>query len=570
MFARFWYFVVATVAGVALALAFLAHAAFAREARGNVDDHIRRDRFEVELWLRLDAQARLDAIRPMTVNTDIATALEESNVRPAGQLLAAGTRTRVETTLGSLNRQLAEGAADILVAIDKDADIVAQVGGGVPELNANLRNLPTAMEALQGSEKDALWLRNDVLFRVVARPVLRGGSLVGAIVYAAEVDDDLTRRLADRLQGPSVAFFRDDAIIAFTPASGESTAPDRAALASAVAPARQDPALASDERTAPRPVGGTGIAVFALFHDKPIDGTVGYVVARGLPEATSPLALIGSAPSEDVAGLPWWLIVIVPLLLGGLGIVFSMIERDRPLAKLHAAIKEIAKTGSGKVPSGDFRGPFRMIAEDVNDAVERVGQASGAAASARRSTNLDELLGASPAPEAPNSYFGFASKPGADAIPDAPPARAAAPTPPPAARPPAPPPAAPPAPPRAPPTPAPLPKTLPDYLPPQARELDDDEDDDDGATMVAQIPRELLEASGESDLEVDHFRQVFEEFVAVKEQCGEPTSGVTFDKFMITLRRNKEQIVSKHGAKSVRFTVYVKDGKAALKATPVK
>ena len=74
MFARFWYFVVATVAGVALALAFLAHAAFAREARGNVDDHIRRDRFEVELWLRLDAQARLDAIRPMTVNTDITSA----------------------------------------------------------------------------------------------------------------------------------------------------------------------------------------------------------------------------------------------------------------------------------------------------------------------------------------------------------------------------------------------------------------------------------------------------------------------------------------------------------------
>lgn len=56
----------------------------------------------------------------------------------------------------------------------------------------------------------------------------------------------------------------------------------------------------------------------------------------------------------------------------------------------------------------------------------------------------------------------------------------------------------------------------------------------------------------------------------MKEQCGEPTKGLTYDKFVVTLRKNKEQIVSKHGAANVRFTVYVKDGKAALKATPVR
>ena len=69
---------------------------------------------------------------------------------------------------------------------------------------------------------------------------------------------------------------------------------------------------------------------------------------------------------------------------------------------------------------------------------------------------------------------------------------------------------------------------------------------------------------------VTNSRQVFEEFVAKKKECGEPTQGFTFDKFVQTLRKNKEAIVSKHGARSVRFTVYIKDGKAALKATPVK
>jgi hypothetical protein len=34
--------------------------------------------------------------------------------------------------------------------------------------------------------------------------------------------------------------------------------------------------------------------------------------------------------------------------------------------------------------------------------------------------------------------------------------------------------------------------------------------------------------------------------------------------------RNREDLITKTGCKEVKFTVYVKDGKAALKATPVK
>ena len=34
--------------------------------------------------------------------------------------------------------------------------------------------------------------------------------------------------------------------------------------------------------------------------------------------------------------------------------------------------------------------------------------------------------------------------------------------------------------------------------------------------------------------------------------------------------KNRDDLKSKTGCREVRFTVYVKDGKAALKATPVK
>ena len=91
--------------------------------------------------------------------------------------------------------------------------------------------------------------------------------------------------------------------------------------------------------------------------------------------------------------------------------------------------------------------------------------------------------------------------------------------------------------------------------------------------MIAQVPQELLDASMEqqaADEEERHFRSVFQEFLSTKEKCGENTKGLTFEKFRRTLEKNRDQILSRHKASRVRFTVYVKDGRAALKATPVK
>ncbi|WP_426753725.1 MXAN_5187 family protein [Myxococcus sp. Y35] len=121
-------------------------------------------------------------------------------------------------------------------------------------------------------------------------------------------------------------------------------------------------------------------------------------------------------------------------------------------------------------------------------------------------------------------------------------------------------------------------------------------------TRVAAIPRELLQASarpptsdaipmppprpaagaqaavplpglGNSAVALSdeqHFQEVFREFVSTRERCGEAADGLTYDKFVQKLRKNKEQLVQKYACKTVRFQVYVKEGKAALKATPVK
>ena len=56
----------------------------------------------------------------------------------------------------------------------------------------------------------------------------------------------------------------------------------------------------------------------------------------------------------------------------------------------------------------------------------------------------------------------------------------------------------------------------------------------------------------------------------MKKSCNEPTSGLTYEKFAEKLVKNRDDLMAKTGCREVRFTVYVKDGKAALKATPVK
>jgi hypothetical protein len=56
----------------------------------------------------------------------------------------------------------------------------------------------------------------------------------------------------------------------------------------------------------------------------------------------------------------------------------------------------------------------------------------------------------------------------------------------------------------------------------------------------------------------------------VRKDCGESIDGLSFEKFELTLNKTRDQVLQKHPAKDVRFTVYVKEGRAALKAAPVK
>jgi len=84
------------------------------------------------------------------------------------------------------------------------------------------------------------------------------------------------------------------------------------------------------------------------------------------------------------------------------------------------------------------------------------------------------------------------------------------------------------------------------------------------ATVIAPMP--AMPAPAALDPDDAHFQEVFQQFLKVREQCGEPTNNLTYDKFVEKLKKSRDQVMQKQQTRNVRFQVYVKDGKAALKA----
>lgn len=80
---------------------------------------------------------------------------------------------------------------------------------------------------------------------------------------------------------------------------------------------------------------------------------------------------------------------------------------------------------------------------------------------------------------------------------------------------------------------------------------------------------DALDKDGLDAEDLAHFEEVYQSFVALRRQIGE-AGDPGFDRFSQKLVRNRDALVSKYGCRTVRFQVYEKQGRAALKATPVR
>ncbi len=673
--------VLATVAGVALSLVSVR--LLDQRAELAVRDDLRRDRFELEATLKIEARTRIDAIAPIAAHGDVRAALRESTARRAGAEIDPAVATRLGTRLGELNRQLEGLAGDLLIATDARGVVVAQVGGRTPPAGAGYGEFPLVRRALEGFVRDDVWIVDDEVFRMAARPVIDGGQYVGAILHGKRVDAQFAELLSRRLVGSSVGFFLRDRIFASAMGDGAllpegTSAPRQEDMAAPLPTVLQDPALAAGERTDPVALTTGGLAVYSRLVGSAGDAQAGYAIARPVQVLGSPTAIFGAPSRQDWEGLPWPVLGGLAALALVIGWLLVWFERDRPLRRFAQAAQSLSKGESERFTSTAFGGALRTAAQAINAALEKAAESAGAAPK-RKVADLDRLLGPADAQPAAPAFFGFSGSVGGSDLPPAPaapaspiagfavsanatPAKASAgnavpPAPAPPARPAPPPPTAA-AKPALPPTlaRAPVAPVAPPVAPPVEPPVADDgldesttqsgvgsmfaaaaaqanaanaanlgtaaeapagvspspgfgssaaetsaaplsaaarplggtllgmqselfsmppgalsEEDEDEPTMVGRLAGHGAPSKNPAKDPIEaHHREVFDQYVALKLQCGEAVESLTFEKFALTLRKNTEQILQKHDAASVRFSVYVKEGKAALKATPVR
>tara|TARA_B100000683_G_scaffold277252_1_gene334738 strand:- start:3072 stop:3674 length:603 start_codon:yes stop_codon:yes gene_type:complete len=95
-----------------------------------------------------------------------------------------------------------------------------------------------------------------------------------------------------------------------------------------------------------------------------------------------------------------------------------------------------------------------------------------------------------------------------------------------------------------------------------------DEDDPDEATLVTGPGPGGSASQGNTYEDMCH--AVFSEFKDTRASCGEDIARLTYERFKKKLDKNRAAILDRYQCKDVRFEVYVKAGKAAIRAIPVK
>ncbi|HEY3495785.1 MAG TPA: MXAN_5187 family protein [Polyangiaceae bacterium] len=556
LLSRFWYVLIGLLLGGALFLLNIASSMYNRAGLRARGEGLAADAQVVSWYLRDDARQRSAQLIPFALEPDVAKYLQRSS--DSESKVPGDSREKLTAALKRVNAQIPkELAFDSVFAVDQHGRVVAYVGyeqaSGMEDFE--LGGYPVVADALHGYVRDDT-LVLDRPYRVVTRPVeFDLASLpAGAIVGARVVDDRFARELSQRT-GAAVAFYANGQRTAAAAPEGFNAA-QLDQIVGDLGDLEQDKEYKEKGRSSVREIGGLLSVQYTRLPGEAWQLGSGYAVAR-LPAAVSgPLGFFANADDKDKKQGNLLIAIVVMLLVAGIGLGLSVLEHTRPIRVFR---DEAARFGRGEVelltPSR-FRGLFRKIAADVNDGIDK--QLAKGGGPRRGPADLTEVLGDLPA-EPQMSAF---SLPG-DAL-----AEGAAPSGPTSGS-------------HSGPRPAPG-KPLPS--PPASgsggRRLPRPPGSAGSppAPSVAEPPPQLdttlpeggLSAWGSAPSDESEWRAVYEEFVSLKKQCGENTDGFTYEKFEQTLKKNRDTLVQRHGAKRVKFSVYVKEGRAALKANPIK
>jgi hypothetical protein len=568
---KIWFFLVALAAAAALTVALVMPRPAQRQIDGEEKNRLGIACSVIDIVLADNARSRVALAGSFARAPKIVSALEGAS--GAASLDESRMKT-VRDVAAETMKGVSGHGPDFAMLVDSKGRVVARVALDEGDFGDVVAGRPLVDDALAGYLRDDIWAQNGTMYLVSAAPVIRRDppvTYVGAIVLGNKITNELAKTVVGGLDVDVGFYLGNDDV-----ASSRTVALDHAPMLSALGKLSGGDLshdCRADSQFAMRAGNEDFTAVVGRLPGEAEAHQAFFTVFMKKRADRGFMGTLGAVQKTDVSfgKFPWILVIGVFVLALGAGIALMWLESDRPLKRLQADALKLAKAESERLGEDAHGGRYGSIARSVNIHIDKLGRD---AKSAR--TNLDQLLG--PAPEGSLGTIDLlagalpVARPGGAAPSAAPPpsdfkfhdpapppiARPMAPTPAPmsamGARPAATPPPRAATPPRGSQMPAPRPPTpMPVAQQTQPLHLDDD----------------ILAPNNEPSID-PYFKQVYDQFVQVKKSCGEPTAGLTYGKFSEKLVKNRDDLMAKTGCREVRFTVYVKDGKAALKATPVK
>ncbi|HEX2691368.1 MAG TPA: MXAN_5187 family protein [Kofleriaceae bacterium] len=592
---KIWFFLIALVGAVAFTIALVLPRPAQRALVGGEITRLQTACSVIQILLADDAKNRVELAGAFARSPEILNALESAS----GAERLDEPRMKQVRDIGDTVMKAIQGGRkpDFAMLIDKRGRVVARVRLNDNDFGDIAAGRPLIDDALAGYLRDDLWAQNGTMYFVSAAPVVKQGAYVGAVVLGHQVTNQLAESLVKSLSVDMGFHLGADGV-----AGSRTIAFEHTGMQAAIAKLGDD--MASDCQVI-RPMNvHAGVddytAIVARLPGEAAARQAYYSVIIKRPDGLGFLGTLRAVKQNDLSfgNFPWILVGGGFLVVLGIGIGIMLFEADRPLRRLTMDAVRLAKGDTERMSEDAHAGKFGSIARSMNIHIDKLGRE---AKSAKK--DLDQLLG--PAPEGslgtidllattlpavrpggpapavtpPPSEFRFQDS-GPVAAPQ-PPGRSI--TPPPFPRvatspaivpaPPSPPPRSSPSMPVTP--PARPSQPLPGAPPPRPSQPIPITPSPSRSSQQASLSFDDL-ALGRSSTELDplkvdpYFKQIFDQFVSTKQSCNESIAGLVYEKFAEKLVRNREELIMKTGCREVRFTVYVKDGKAALKATPVK
>ncbi|HZJ53990.1 MAG TPA: MXAN_5187 C-terminal domain-containing protein [Myxococcaceae bacterium] len=88
------------------------------------------------------------------------------------------------------------------------------------------------------------------------------------------------------------------------------------------------------------------------------------------------------------------------------------------------------------------------------------------------------------------------------------------------------------------------------------------------ATPAAEPPIHIAGTPPPDPLAENRLRSVYRAYVEAKRRCNEDTTRLSFDAVVASLKRQVPELLERHNVRDVEYRVFVKDGKAILRAVP--